>query len=77
MKMGLRVALVSDAGTPTISDPGFKFLREARKEGLSIEPLPGACAAITALSASGFPGDKFTFNGYLSKTESDKVDELQ
>lgn len=59
MKLGFRVALVSDAGTPTISDPGYKFLREAKKEGVSIEALPGPCAAITALSASGFPTDKF------------------
>jgi len=59
MKLGLRVALVSDAGTPTISDPGYKFLQEAKKNGISIEALPGPCAAITALSACGFPTDKF------------------
>lgn len=59
MKMGFRVALVSDAGTPTISDPGYKFLREAKKQGISIEALPGPCAATTALSACGFPTDRF------------------
>lgn len=55
MKLGLKVALVSDAGTPTISDPGFKFIKQSRIEGIPIEALPGPCAAITALSASGFP----------------------
>ena len=59
MKLGFRVALVSDAGTPTISDPGYKFLKEAKKSGISIEALPGPCAAVTALSSSGFPTDNF------------------
>lgn len=75
--MGLRVALVSDAGTPTISDPGFKFLSLAKKEGISVEPLPGPCAAITALSASGFPSDKFMFVGYLPKNQTEKQEELE
>lgn len=57
--MGLRVALVSDAGTPTISDPGFKFVQQAREQGVVVEALPGPSAAITALSASGFPADHF------------------
>ena len=65
--MGFRVALVSDAGTPTISDPGFKFLKAAQDEGIAVEPLPGPCAATTALSASGFPSERFQFRGYLSK----------
>lgn len=68
MKMGIKVALVSDAGTPTVSDPGFKFVEEARKSGVLVEALPGPCAVTTALSASGFPADKFIFMGYLSKT---------
>ena len=66
--MGFKVALVSDAGTPTISDPGYKFLKEAKIQGIPIEALPGPCAATTALSASGFPTDTFQFYGYLSKT---------
>lgn len=77
MKLGFRVALVSDAGTPTISDPGFKFVKEAKTEGISVEALPGACAAITALSACGFPTDKFQFAGYLPKTESEKIQILE
>ena len=72
MKLGFRVALVSDAGTPTISDPGYKFLREAKKQGISIEALPGPCAATTALSACGFPTERFQFIGYLSKTDSER-----
>ena len=76
MKLGLRVALVTDAGTPTISDPGYRFLKEAKKQGISIEALPGPCAATTALSACGFPTDKFQFYGYLSKTDSERELEL-
>ena len=68
MKQGVRVALVSDAGTPTISDPGYKFISEAKDAGISVEALPGPCAVTTALSASGFPSDRFQFCGYLSKT---------
>jgi len=68
MKSGLKIALVSDAGTPTISDPGFMFIAEAREKGVSIEALPGPCAVTTALSVAGFPSDKFAFAGYLSKT---------
>ena len=76
MKLGFRVALVSDAGTPTISDPGYKFLREAKKQGISIEALPGPCAATTALSACGFPSDRFQFIGYFSKVDSEKEGQL-
>lgn len=74
--MGFKIALVSDAGTPTISDPGFKFVQEAQQQGIRIEALPGPCAVTTALSASGFPSDKFMFMGYLSKTRSEKTDTL-
>jgi 16S rRNA (cytidine1402-2'-O)-methyltransferase len=76
MKSGLRVALVSDAGTPTISDPGFKFIHEAKEQGISVEALPGPCAVTTALSASGFASDRFQFLGYLSKTQGEREDTL-
>lgn len=76
MKMGFRVALVSDAGTPTISDPGYKLTQAAHDEGIAVEALPGPCAVTTAVSASGFPCEKFSFMGYIPKTESDKVDLL-
>ena len=67
MKLGFRVALVSDAGTPAISDPGFLLVREAARNGISVEALPGCCAVTTALSASGFPSDEFHFCGFLPK----------
>jgi 16S rRNA (cytidine1402-2'-O)-methyltransferase len=64
LQNGLNIALISDAGTPTISDPGFKLIRECIKEGVKVESLPGASAVITALTVSGLPTDKFTFVGY-------------
>jgi 16S rRNA (cytidine1402-2'-O)-methyltransferase len=67
IKDGLNIALVSDAGTPTISDPGFKLIRECVKEGIKIESLPGASSVITALTVSGLPTDKFLFVGYPPK----------
>jgi 16S rRNA (cytidine1402-2'-O)-methyltransferase len=62
-------ALVSDAGTPGISDPGFRLVRACRMEGVEIDSLPGPVAAITALAGSGLPTDKFLFCGFLPKTE--------
>ena len=67
IKENLNVALVSDAGTPTISDPGFKLVRECIKEGIRVESIPGASSVITALTASGLPTDKFLFVGYPPK----------
>lgn len=64
LHMGKNIALVSDAGTPAISDPGFKLIREAIKENIKLEALPGASAPLVALIASGLPTDKFTFAGY-------------
>lgn len=67
IKDGLNIALVSDAGTPTVSDPGFKLVRECVKEGIKVESLPGASSVITALTVSGLPTDKFLFVGYPPK----------
>ncbi|HMR55512.1 MAG TPA: 16S rRNA (cytidine(1402)-2'-O)-methyltransferase [Candidatus Doudnabacteria bacterium] len=61
--------LVSDAGTPGISDPGFRLVRAARKEKIEVFSLPGASAAVTALAGSGLPTDKFLFIGFFPKTE--------
>ena len=65
LRAGRDVALVSDAGTPGISDPGFRLVRDARAEGLPVVPVPGASAVITALSVSGLPTDRFLFVGFL------------
>ncbi len=62
---GAAIGLISDAGTPLISDPGFHLVRAARAEGIRVIPVPGACALITALSAAGLPTDRFVFEGFL------------
>jgi 16S rRNA (cytidine1402-2'-O)-methyltransferase len=59
------VALISDAGTPLISDPGYRVVERVRAEGLAVSPIPGCCAAIAALSVSGLPTDRFCFEGFL------------
>lgn len=61
---GRTIALVSDAGTPLVSDPGFRLVRAAQAAGIRVVPVPGACAAIAALSASGLPSDRFAFEGF-------------
>lgn len=76
---GHSIALVSDAGTPLISDPGYHLVTECRQAGVKVVPLPGACAVITALSASGLPSDRFSFEGFLpakSKGRKDKFLEI-
>lgn len=68
LRNGEDLALVSDAGTPAVSDPGFLFIRSAREAGLPVVPLPGPCAAIAALVASGLPTDRFLFAGFPPRT---------
>jgi len=67
---GAKIALVSDAGTPLISDPGYRLVAAAIEAQIPVEPIPGACAAITALSASGLPTDSFRFCGFLPPRSS-------
>lgn len=65
LQQGHSLALISDAGTPLISDPGYKLVRGLRSHGIKISPVPGACALISALSVAGLPTDRFSFEGFL------------
>lgn len=65
LQQGLNIVLVSDAGTPLISDPGYHLVRQCRQNGIKVVPIPGACAAITALCASGIASNRFCFEGFL------------
>lgn len=79
LRQGLNIALISDAGTPLISDPGYHLVRHCRSAGIKVVPLPGACAAIVALCASGIASDRFCFEGFLpakTKARCDKFAEL-
>jgi len=76
IKAGQSVALISDAGTPLISDPGYHLVNECREAGVDVVPVPGACAAITALSAAGLPSDRFSFEGFLPVKEKAKTEKL-
>lgn len=77
LQQGVSFALLSDAGTPLISDPGFSIVREAHTHHIPVCPLPGPCALITALSAAGVPCDIFTFAGFLPATVSARQEKLQ
>ncbi|MBB1485490.1 16S rRNA (cytidine(1402)-2'-O)-methyltransferase [Oceanospirillum sediminis] len=77
LSQGRSIALVSDAGTPLISDPGFVVVRAVRQAGFSVIPVPGACALVTALSAAGIPTDRFCFEGFLPAKSSGRKKQLQ
>ena len=77
LKDGKDIALVSDAGTPLVSDPGYRLVKECRANGLSVIPVPGANAVLPALQLSGLPSDRFFFNGFLSTKKSARKTELQ
>ena len=77
---GRDVALISDAGTPLVSDPGYRLLAELRRRDLPVCPIPGCCAAIAALSIAGLPSDRFLFEGFLpakSGTRRRRLEELE
>ena len=74
---GSDIALISDAGTPLISDPGFRLVRAARAAGIVVSPVPGATAAIAALSVAGLPSDRFVFEGFLPSRSSARRERLQ
>lgn len=77
LQAGKSVAVVSDAGTPAISDPGFRIVRACRRAALPVVPIPGACALAAVLSASGLPSDGFLFVGFLPAKTSARVSFLQ
>ena len=76
IEQGGIVALISDAGTPLICDPGFKVVRELVKRGIKVSPIPGPSAVITALSASGLPTDEFVFKGFLPVKDKELTEAL-
>lgn len=74
---GEKIALISDAGTPLISDPGYQLVRRAHQRGLDVVPVPGASAVIAALSAAGLASDRFAFEGFLPAKRSARLGALQ
>lgn len=77
LQEGQSIALVSDAGTPLINDPGYHLVRLCREAGIRVVPLPGPCAAIAALSAAGLPSDRFCYEGFLPAKTKGRCDALK
>lgn len=77
LKHGARVALVTDAGTPLVSDPGYKLVREAIAEGIAVHAIPGASAPLTALALAGLPSDRFLFAGFLAPRSGERRTTLE
>ncbi len=77
LKSGLSIALVSDAGTPSVSDPGYRLVKEAVDNNIRVTPIPGVSAAITALSVAGMPTDSFVFIGFPAKKKAKRTHQLQ
>lgn len=76
LKDGIDIAVISDAGTPLISDPGYALVNAVQLSGIRVCPIPGACSVIAALCAAGLPTDTFTFFGFLSQKNKERVDRL-
>lgn len=77
LQQGESIALISDAGTPLISDPGYKLVSLVREHGIPVIPIPGSCAVIAALSASGLPSDRFSFEGFLPSKQGARLQTLE
>jgi 16S rRNA (cytidine1402-2'-O)-methyltransferase len=77
LERGDNIALISDAGTPVISDPGYRLVVEAIRGGIQVVPLPGACALTAVLSAAGLPTDRFIFEGFLSAKKAERRERLR
>jgi 16S rRNA (cytidine1402-2'-O)-methyltransferase len=77
IRQGEEIALISDAGTPLISDPGYLLVKSAHESGIQVTPIPGACAAIAALCASGLPTDHFIFEGFFPSQKSERNHRLE
>lgn len=76
LKSGVSIALISDAGTPLINDPGYHLVKACRENEINVIPIPGACAAIAALSVAGLPSDKFSYEGFLPAKSKARQDYL-
>lgn len=76
LKSGISIALISDAGTPLINDPGYHLVKACHEQSISVVPIPGACAAITALCVSGLPTDRFCYEGFLPAKSKARIDYL-
>lgn len=77
LQSGQSIALVSDAGTPLVSDPGYRLVRAAHASGIAVSPIPGASAVTAALSAAGLPTDRFCFEGFLSAKKAARLSVLE
>lgn len=77
LQSGESLAMVSDAGTPLVSDPGYRLVRAARAAGVRVSPLPGPCAFVAALSVAGLPSDRFVFEGFLPAKSAARRERLQ
>ena len=77
IRQGSNIAMISDAGTPLMSDPGFRLVRAAQEAGIQAQTVPGACAAIAALSIAGLPTDRFAFEGFLPAKTAAREQRLQ
>jgi 16S rRNA (cytidine1402-2'-O)-methyltransferase len=77
LEKGRSVALVSDAGTPLVSDPGYRIVRLAHQHGIRVSPVPGPSAAVAALSAAGLPTDAYCFEGFLSARKKARREQLE